>query len=165
MNQLHDTREAIDAVLSIMAKREYAAATIKIHRGILNSLIKFMEKKHYTKIEEHVCLAYIKERTGVALDGFWGHHSNRKLNTLLKPVQNLFYYLNNGDLSYFMRSKIKPFQCPQAFKPEFQLFQKEYRERNYANATVVCNNNIVKRLLAFLHKKKLYRQMILQHPI
>ncbi|MBL0717380.1 MAG: hypothetical protein JJV89_04960 [Desulfosarcina sp.] len=164
MNQLHETRDAIDAVLRIMAEREYTASTIKTHRGILNSLIKFMEKNHYTKMEEYVGLAYIKERTGVTMNGFWGQ-GNRKINTALKPVQNLFYYLDNGDLSYFMRSKIKPFQCPPAFKSEYQLFQKEYRERNYADATIVCNNNIVRRLLAFLHKKKSNRQMILRHPI
>ncbi|MBU0466018.1 MAG: tyrosine-type recombinase/integrase [Proteobacteria bacterium] len=152
MNQLHETKSAIDSVLRIMAEREYAASTIKTHRGILNSLIKFMEKNHYTKMEEHVGLAYIKERTGATMNGFWGP-GNQKINTTLKPVQNLFYYLDNGDLSYFMRSKIKPFQCPFAFKSEYQLFQKEYRERNYANATIVCNNNIVRRLLTFLLKK------------
>lgn len=154
MNQLHETRDAIDSVLRIMAERDYATSTIKTHRGILNSLIKFMEKNHYTKMEEHVGLAYIKERTGVTMNGFWGR-GNQKINTALKPVQNLFYYLNNGDLTYFIRSRIKPFQCPPAFKPEYQLFQKEYRERNYAGATIVCNNNIVRRLLAFLHKKKI----------
>jgi len=159
MNQLHETKGAIDSVLRIMAEREYAASTIKTHRGILNSLIKFMEKNHYTKMEEHVGLAYIKERTGATMNGFWGP-GNQKINTALKPVQNLFYYLDNGDLSYFMRSKIKPFQCPSAFKSEYQLFQKEYRERNYANATIVCNNNIVRRLLTFLLKKKSTRQMI-----
>jgi hypothetical protein len=164
MNQLHETRDAIDSVLRIMAERDYAASTIKTHRGILNSLIKFMEKNHYTKMEEHVGLAYIKKRTGVTMNGFWGQ-GNQKINTALKPVQNLFYYLDNGDLSYFMRSRIKPFECPPAFKAEYQLFQKEYRERNYAGATIVCNNNIVRRLLAFLHKKKLNRQMILRHPI
>ena len=63
------------------------------------------------------------------------------------------YYLENGDLSYFMRSKIKPFQCPLAFKSEYQLFQQEYRERNYASATIVCNNSIVRKLLTFLQKK------------
>ena len=129
MDELHDTKNAKDAVLGIMAEREYAAATIKVHRGILNSLIKFMEKNHYTKLEEHVGLSFIRERTGVALDGFWGK-GNRKINTLLKPVQNLFYYLDNGDLSYFMRSRSKPFECPTAFKAEYQFFQKEYRVRN-----------------------------------
>jgi len=164
MNQLHETKDAIDSVLRIMAEREYATSTIKTHRGILNSLIKFMEKNHYNKMEEHVGIAYIKERTGVTMNGFWGQ-GNQKINTALKPVQNLFYYLDNGDLTYFIRSRIKPFQCPLAFKSEYQLFQKKYRERNYAGATIVCNNNIVRRLLAFLHKKKSNRQMILLHPI
>jgi hypothetical protein len=152
MAQLHDIRNAVDAVLGIMAEREYAASTIKTHRGILNSLIKFMEKNNYTKLEESVGLSFVKERTGVAIDGFWGK-GNQKINTQLKPIQNLFYYLNNGDLSFFMRSHIKPFECPFAFKSEYQLFQKEYRERNYASATIICNNNIVRRLLTFLQKK------------
>jgi hypothetical protein len=152
MDQLQNTRKAVDAVLGIMAEREYATSTIKTHRGILNSLIKFMEKNHYTKFEEPVGLSFVQERTGVVMDGFWGK-GNRKINTLLKPVQNLFYYLDNGDLSYFMRSRIKPFQCPLVFKSEYQFFQKEYHKRNYAGATIVCNNNIVRRLLTFLQKK------------
>jgi hypothetical protein len=92
MDQLHDIRNAVDAVLGIMAEREYAASTIKTHRGILNSLVKFMEKNHYTKLKEPVGLSFIKERTGVVMDGFWGK-GNQKVNTQLKPVQNLFYYL------------------------------------------------------------------------
>ena len=47
MNQLSETRAAIDSVLRIMAERDYATSTIKTHRGILNSLIKFMEKNHF----------------------------------------------------------------------------------------------------------------------
>lgn len=152
MDQLHDTKVAIDEVLRIMAEHEYAASTIMTHRKVLNSLIKFMGKNHFTKMEEHVGLSFIKARTGMVMDGFYGK-GNRKVNALLKPVQNLLYYLNNKSLSYFMRSKIKPFQCPPAFKSEYQLFQKEYRIRNYANATIVCNNNIVRRLLTFLEKK------------
>jgi integrase/recombinase XerD len=152
MDQLHNIRNAVDAVLGIMAEREYAASTIKTHRGILSSLVKYMEKNHYTQLKEAVGLSFIKERTGVVMDGFWGK-GNRKVNMQLKPVQNLFYYLENGNLSYFMRSKIKPFQCPAAFEAEYQLFQNEYHERNYARATIVCNNNIVRRLLTFLQKK------------
>lgn len=152
MVQLHDIRNAVDAVLAIMAEREYSASTITTHRGILNSLITFMEKNKYTKLDASVGLSFVKERTGAVIDGFWGKGC-RKVNTQLKPVQNLFYYLDNGDLSFFMRSKIKPFECPLAYKTEYQLFQQEYHERNYANATIVCNNNIVRRILTFLQKK------------
>ena len=88
MDQLHDIRKAVDAVLGIMAEREYAISTIKAHRGILNSLIKFMENNHYTKFEEPVGLSFVQERTGVVMDGFWGK-GNRKINssqTDTKPV-------------------------------------------------------------------------------
>ena len=153
MNQLHNIREAVDAVLRIMAEHEYAADTIKAHQGILNSLMKFWEKNHYCLMNESVVLAYIKERTGIEMEGLWGR-GNQKINTILKPIQNLLYYLDKGDLTYFMRSKIKPFVCPPSFEYEYQLFRKEYRERHYADATIVCNNNIVKKLLEFLYDKE-----------
>ncbi len=161
MEQLRDTKNAVDSVLRIMAERGYAASTILTHRKVFNSLIKFMGKNHFTQMEEHVGLLFIKERTGVVMEGFWGK-GNRKVNHILKPIQNLFYYLDNGDLTFFMRSKIKPFQCPPAFKSEYNSFQKEYHVRNYANATIVCNNNIVRRLLTFLEKKS---QLIRRHYI
>lgn len=164
MDQLRDIKNAVDTVLLIMEERGYAASTIITHLRIFNSLIKFMRKNHYTKMEEHVGLSFIKERTGVMMDGFWGK-GNQKINRILKPIQNLFYYLDNGDLSFFMRSKIKPFQCPPAFKNEYELLQKEYRVRNYANATIVCNDSIVRRLLNFLGKKRSTHQIILRHPI
>jgi hypothetical protein len=63
-----------------MAEREYAVSTIKTHRGILNSLVKFMKKNHYTKLKEPVGLSFIKERTGMMMDGFWGK-GNQKVNT------------------------------------------------------------------------------------
>ena len=141
----------MDAVLRIMAEHEYAADTIKSHQGILNSLMKYLAKNH-CPMNESVGLAYIKERTGIEMEGLWGR-GNRKINTILKPIQNLLYYLDEGDLTYFMRSKIKAFVCPPSFEYEYQLFQKEYRERHYADATIVCNNNIVNKLLTFLYDK------------
>jgi len=93
MYQLNDTKKAIDEVLRIMPEHEYAASTIMTHRNVLNSLIKFMEKNQFTKMEEHVGLSFIKERTVVVMDGFWGK-GNPKVNALLKPVQNLFYEIS-----------------------------------------------------------------------
>ncbi|MBC8059345.1 MAG: tyrosine-type recombinase/integrase [Clostridiaceae bacterium] len=152
MFDLELLRNAVDVVTKIMAESEYAISTIKNQRGTLNSLLKFIEKNQYPKFDEEVGLAFIKESTGTEMEGFWGS-SDRKTSRVMKPIQNLLFYLENGDLTFFMRSHVKPFICPSAFEPEYQLFQKEYRERNYADASIVCNNNIVHRLLIHMQEK------------
>jgi len=97
-------------------------------------------------------MAFIKERTGTTMEGFWGH-SDIKTNRVMKPIQNLLFYLENGDLTFFIRSHIKPFICPPVFEKEYYLFQKEYKERSYKDATIVCNNNIVHKLLLHMEEK------------
>jgi integrase/recombinase XerD len=149
MDDFQIIRNAIDAVLKIMAEREYAISTIKGHRGVLNSLLRFMQENKLTKLNEEVGMAYIKQRTDTKLDGFWGS-STPKTNKVMKPVQNLLLFLETGELSFFMRSHIQPFKCPPSFEKEYLQFQKEYRERNYADATIICNNNIVHKFLIYL---------------
>lgn len=152
MEDLQPIRDAVDAVLRIMSEREYAITTIKNQRSVLNTLLKFMEKNHFTELNEEVAMTFVKEKTGTEINGFWGHH-DRKTNRVMKPVQNLLFYLKNGDLTFFMRSHIQPFICPPAFEKEYRFFQKEYRERGYADPTIVCNNNILHKLLNYLDRK------------
>ncbi|MTI83934.1 MAG: integrase [Firmicutes bacterium] len=152
MNDLQPLRNAVDAVLKIMAENQYAITTIRNQRGTLNSLLKFMESNGYTNFNEEAGLAFIREKTGVKMEGFWGR-AESKTNRVMKPVQNLLYYLENGVLNHFMRSHIKPFVCPIAFEKEYDLFQKKCMERNYADATILCNNNIVHRLLYHMKEK------------
>lgn len=155
MNNLLSIKCAIIAVLKIMTEREYAISTIKNHRGVLNSLVKFMDKNRFIELNEEIAMAFIKEKTGTQLVGFWGS-SDRKTNRIMKPVQNLLLYLEKGDLTFFMRSHIQPFICPTTFENEYSLFQKEYKERNYADATIICNNNILHKLLYNLDKEGVY---------
>lgn len=155
MYDLQPIKDGADAVLRIMAEREYAIATIKNHRGVLNTLLKFLEKNHFNELNEEVAITFVKEKTGTEMDGFWGS-SDRKTNRVIKPVQNLLFYLNSGDLTFFMRSHIQPFICPPAFEKEYHFFEKEYRERNYADATIVCNNNVLHKLLYHLDGKGIY---------
>lgn len=152
MNNLTPIKNAVDAVIRIMTEREYSIATIKNQRGVLNALIKFLERNHITNFNKEVALLFIKEKTGTKMEGFWGT-SDPKTNRIMKPVQNLLFYMDNGELTFFMRSHIQPFTCPKAFEKEYALFQKEYKERSYADATIICNNNIVHKLLYFLNEK------------
>lgn len=149
MDDLKPIKNAIEEVLKIMTEKEYAISTIKNQRGVLNSFLKFMRKNNLTELNEEIAITFVKQKTGIDIDGFWGHF-NRKTNTVMKPVQNVLYYHKHGDLPFFMRPHTQPFVCPRVFEKEYQLFQKEYRERNYANATMLCNNNILHRLLYYL---------------
>lgn len=152
MNDLQSIKNAINSVLKIMAEHEYAISTIKNHRGVLNSLLKFLKENNFTKLNEEIGMAYIKEKTGTTLEGFWGT-SNRKTNRVMKPVQNLLLFMDTGELSFFVRSHIQPFNCPLVFLKEYQQFQRECQERNYASATIICNNNIIHKLLLYLDEE------------
>ena len=91
MDHLQHIRDAVEAVLRIMVQRGYAISTLKNQRGILNALLKFIEKNHFTDLNEEVAMTFIKEKTGSEMDGFWGP-SDRKTNRVMKPVQNLLFY-------------------------------------------------------------------------
>ena len=153
MDDLQFIKNAINSVLKIMAEREYAISTIKGHRGVLNSLLNYMKENNFTKLNEEVGMAYIKQKTDTSLNGFWGS-SDRKTNRVMKPVQNLLVFIETGELSFFMRSHVQPFNCPLSFLKEYQQFQRECQERNYADATAMCNNNIVHKLLLYLDEEK-----------
>ncbi|HJV16082.1 MAG TPA: hypothetical protein VJ546_01630, partial [Bacillales bacterium] len=124
MDELQPIKNAIKEVLKIMAEKEYAISTIKNQRCLLNSLLKFMEKNNFTELNEEIAMIFIKQKTGTEMDGFWGRF-DRKTNRVLKPVQNVLYYLKHGDLTFFIRPHNQPFVCPPAFEKEYQSFQNE----------------------------------------
>lgn len=153
MDNLQPIRDAIDAVMKIMAEREYAASTIKSHNDVLNSLMKFMKEKGYSNFNEQVGIEYIYSKTNHKVGGFWGSHDG-KINCIMKPLQNLLRILDGNNLTFFVRSHVKPFEYPECFSKEYFTFQREYKERDYANATIICNNNIVNKFLYFLKEKE-----------
>jgi integrase/recombinase XerD len=152
MNEYKKIQDSIDIVIKALSANEYAAYTIKDQQRILNRLLEFMKEKGYTIFNEQVGTEYIYSKTNRKVDGFWGSH-DRKVNCIMKPLQNLLRVLYGGNLTFFIRSHIKPFECPECFSKEYFTFQMEFKERDYANATIVCNNNILHKFLDFLKQK------------
>lgn len=152
MDEYKKIQDAIDSVIKSLSANEYAASTIKAQRCILNRLFKFMRDKGYTTFNEQVGIEYIYSKTNKKVDGFWGSQ-NRKINCIMKPLQNLLRELDGGNVTFFIRSHIKPFECPECFSTEYFAFQKEFKERDYANATIVNNNNTLHKFLYFLKEK------------
>ncbi len=152
MDDYKKIQDAIDSVIMSLSASEYAVSSIKVQRCILNHLLKFMKEKGYTTFNEQVGIEYIYSKTNKKVDGFWGCH-DRKINCTMKPLQNLLRALDGCNVNFFIRSHIKPFECPECFSAEYFAFQKEFRERNYANATIVCNNNTLHKFLYYLKEK------------
>jgi site-specific recombinase XerD len=149
MNEYKKIQDAIINVIKALSANQYSVCTINEQHRTLNHLLEFMKQKRYKIYNEQVGTEFIYSKTNHKVDGFWGYH-DRKVNRVMKPLQNLLRVLYDGNLNFFIRSHIKPFKCPECFSKEYFTFQKVYKERNYANATIVCNNNIVHKFLDFL---------------
>ena len=157
MDEYKKIQDAIDSVINSLSASEYAVSTIKTQRCILNRLLKFMKEKGYATFNEQVGIEYIYSKTNKKVDGFWGGQ-NRKINCIMKPLQNLLRALDGGNVTFFIRSHIKPFECPECFSTEYFAFQKEFKERDYANATIVSNNNTLHKFLDFLKEKNIRKR-------
>ncbi len=149
MDELQNIRTAIVVMLKVLEEQSYSPYTIKIQQGVLNGLVKFMESNGLSKLDETVCMDFIRSRTGTNMQGFFGT-GDRKTNTFMKPIQNLLYFMENGSVQYQMRPKKPSFKCPKAFEEEHMLFQDELEERHYAKATIISNNQILHKFLLYL---------------
>lgn len=125
MNDLQDLMTAMDTVLRLQSEQGYAVSTLKLHQMVYQALLKFMRANNYTVFNEDIGLKYVHNRTGTSMEGFYGS-GDRKINRYMKPVQNLLVYMKTGNLSYYMRSKISDFHCPEVFEDEYLLFQEAY---------------------------------------
>ena len=151
MSELQGIRSAIVAVLKALEDQNYSPYTVRMQRGVLNGLVNFMEFNGLKKLDEKICMDFLRSRTGTSMDGFYGT-GDRKTNTYMKPIQNLLSFMENGSVSYQMRLKSPAFQCPEAFEEEYLLFQDECEERHYARATIHTINQILHKFLLYLEQ-------------
>lgn len=151
MSELQDIRSAIVAVLKALEDQNYSPYTVRVQRGVLNGLVKFMEINGFKKLDEGTCMDFIRSCTGTSMDGFYGT-GDRKTNTYMKPIQNLLSFLENGSVFYQVRSKKPALQCSEAFEEEYLLFQDECEERHYARSTIYSINQVLHKFLFHLEQ-------------
>lgn len=149
MSELQDIQVAIEAVLKALDDQSYSSYTIKVQQGVLKRLVKFMKTNGFEKLDEAVGMDFIRSCTGTNMQGFFGT-GDRKTNALMKPIQNLLSFMENGSVSCKMRPKKAAFLCPEAFEEEYLLFQDECEERHYARSTIIGSNRILHKFLRYL---------------
>ncbi|MBS4030240.1 MAG: hypothetical protein KGZ63_02305, partial [Clostridiales bacterium] len=60
MNELPDVQAAIEAVLKALQDQMYSQNTVKVQRGILNGLMKYMKINGLNNFNEEVCMDFIR---------------------------------------------------------------------------------------------------------
>jgi len=149
MNEIQMLEESMKSVLRELECQKYSKGAINTHSIIYNGILKHMQANKISSFNEQVCIEYMFFRTGYKIDGFYGA-GNRKLNTVMKPLQVLLDYIQTGTVKFKMRPKIRPYQCPTQFEEEYLAFQEELIYREYARATVISNTEKVNKFLTFL---------------
>ena len=153
MQELSKIRDAIRRMLAGMPEKGYSPSTVKTYRGVLNGLAKHMEEHLSTTLSEDAGMAYVRQKTGTEMMGFWGV-GNRKTNRIMKPVQALMEFMQSGEVTYSMRSKISEYAPPNCFLAEYEAFQNAYEERQYAKATILSQNQVLHKFLDYLHQQE-----------
>src|SRR6056297_403682 len=120
MKKFQSLQSSIDGVISSLEKMNYAESTIKNQQNIFNSLLKFMITNKIENFNKEIGIKFIHFCTETDMKGFYGTGDN-KTNHYMKPIQNLLEFIEEGKVTFKMRSKISDFQCPKTFEEEYNL--------------------------------------------
>jgi hypothetical protein len=131
MNEIQMLKDSVRSVLRELEYQKYSKGTIKVYSVIYSGILKYMQANKISSFNEKVCIEYVFFRTGYKIDGFYGA-GNRKLSTVMKPLQVLLDYIQTGTVKFKMRPKILPYRYPAQFEEEYFAFQEELVYRKYA---------------------------------
>jgi integrase/recombinase XerD len=154
MDEIPMLQESIKSVLREMEYQKYSKSTIKTYSTLYHSLQKFMGVNKITSFNEKICIEFVFYRTEYKIEGFYGSTGNRKVNSVMKPLQVLLDFIQTGSVKFKVRPKVPTFQSPEQFEEEYSAFQEELIYREYARATVISNTEKVENFLRFLETNK-----------
>lgn len=146
-NSIH---EAIEFILASLEKQGQASGTLKNYHHSFNVFEKYLNDHGITHVDQDVCLEYVYSKTGRKLHSFNEKTLDSNINRRMKPVHLLLAYLDTGEFIYQPRKIKEPFQCPEGFHHEYDMFVEECRRRDYANATFNSNVQKVQYFLIYL---------------
>ena len=150
MNENQSISEAIEYILASLKKQGQAPGTLKNYINSFNVFKKYLAECKITKVDEKVCLAYIYLKTGMKLESFSQKILDPNINRRIKPLHLLLAYLHTGKFIYRPRRIKEPFNCPEGFCEEYEMFVEECRSRGYAKATINSNTDKLQYFLNYL---------------
>ena len=149
MNETIKIKDAVSAVLTELEKQLYSKTTIKSYSCSYNGLLKYANEKEINYYSEQVGLDYLEKKHGLSINGFYGNHP-KKISATMRCMQVLWDYTEYGKITFRMRGKGKPYECPPQFKMEYDKFNKTCIERKYSPQGFLAVIKPIRRFLVFL---------------
>jgi len=149
MNETIKIKDAVSAVLTELEKQLYSSTTIKSYRCSYNCLLKYANQRGINYYSEQIGLDYLESKYGLSINGFYGAQP-KKISATMRSMQVLWDYTEYGKITFRMRGKDKPYECPNQFKREYDAFNKACIERKYAPQGFQAVIKPIRRFLVFL---------------
>ena len=135
MEQNLNIHELMDWVLSDLKQQKYADYTIGSYRQCYDNLKKFIEGKNVKSYSNALAIDFMRFKFGIIIHDLYDKSSlinMRSSISSLRALKVLSDFTEHGLHQKKRRYGRKPFECPDVFKADYELFKKECYTRNYS---------------------------------
>lgn len=157
MKQNLNIHELMDCVLSDLKQQKYADYTIGSYRYCYNNLKKFIEGKNVESYSNALAIDFMRFKFGIIINDLYDKCSlnTRSSVTSLRALKVLSDYTEHGLHAKKRMYGRKPFECPDVFKADYELFKKTCSTRNYSPMGEASLYWSLQKFLVFMEKEGL----------
>ena len=145
--EIHD---AISTIMDTLKQQGTPPKRIWYFKCAYNVFERYLHDNNITKIDESICLEFIRFKTGLKYDRFECVVANKKVSERMRPLLLLLRYFEDGQFHDNVRKTIPPFICPACFRGEYEAFCEELVYRGYSDASKSTITQKVKLLINYL---------------
>ena len=150
-----DIHTAVLTLMEFLRKQGNSPKTLKTYETSFNSFERYVTEAGIVRIDERVCLDYIRLKTGKRFDSFECVTSDSRVDYRMRPLLLLLRYLEDGQFHNDVRRRKPRFICPPQFKQEYEAFCEELAYNGYSKATIETNTQKAQLLITFLDSHKI----------
>jgi integrase/recombinase XerD len=154
MKQNLNIHELMDWVLSDLKQQNYADYTIGSYRQCYDNLKKFIEGKNVESYSNALAIDFMRFKFGITINDLYDK-CPLNARSSIRALKVLSDYTENGLHNKKRMYGRKPFECPDEFIADYELFKKACRARNYAPMGEASIFWSLQKFLAFLKKEGL----------
>jgi integrase/recombinase XerD len=145
----------IHDVLKQLQQEGYTEKGIKKHSQTYSLLMSYADQIGQHEYSEELGQTFVKERYGAAFHTRRGNNSEY-VTEKIRHLEKLWHFQKYGTICFAARSgKKKPFQCPECFAKEYEMFVAYCEDKGYTDQSRRSTMYPVRKFLVFLDTNRI----------